>query len=98
MIGGWGYLVAPPPFAVSRSAGPGRARAPPWPRRPELVRVRRRHRASGGAASPGEPRVQPEVNYGQESGYVLPYISPRLAQEARHVQLQPDRLRHGERK
>jgi hypothetical protein len=81
MIGGWGYRIAPPPFAVSRPADSARARAPPWPRGRKSSGSERRHRASGGAASPGEPRVQPEVNYGQESRYVLPYISPRSAQE-----------------
>ena len=34
------------------------------------------------AASPGGPRIRPDGIYGQESRYDLPYIYPRLAQEA----------------
>lgn len=98
MIGGWGYQIAPPPFAVSRPADSARARAPPWPRGRNLSGS---EDATGPAVGPpalANQESKPEVNYGQESRYVLPYISPRSAQEASRVQLQPDQLRYGERK
>ena len=91
MIGGRSYRVAPPPFAVSGSAPRRQARAPPGASNtPQGQRYRPL------ALANQDPH--PTGNYGQESRYVLPYISPRSAQEASRVQLQPDQLRYGERK
>jgi hypothetical protein len=85
MTSRWGYQLPHLLFVVSWPVQSGRARGPPWARRGGREHDTGPNRRQGQrwAASPGEPRIQPETIYGQESRYdYLPYIYPRVAQEA----------------
>jgi hypothetical protein len=59
MNGGLGYYTAYLPFVVYPPVRHEKARAPPDSRQRDLRQPQTRRRASGGAASPGEPRSNP---------------------------------------
>jgi hypothetical protein len=78
MIGGWGYLVAHPPFAVSRLGDPVRVRAPPRRSMPELIRVPKTPQGQRWGRQPWRTK-SPDPNSFTDRSRGMTYLTSPLA-------------------